>query len=113
MAEPVRTPDGRYLVIEGKLGPRLWRAARPDLPEAERAALVAELMTARRGVRDAGDPDALRVARAAVDRAKQALGERGPVWWSDGAPDQNRRLVRNSSYSHWWAERGGDGMQES
>ncbi len=43
-------------------------------------------------------------ARAQVQAAKVALGERGPVWWSDGAPDLDRRLVRNSPYAQWWAE---------
>ena len=56
-------------------------------------------------VRDAGDADVLAAARAAVDRAKQTLGERGPVWWTDGASDENRRLVRNSSYRDWWEGR--------
>jgi hypothetical protein len=43
------------------------------------------------------------VARAAVDRAKVALGERGPAWWTDGAPDLNRRLVRGTPYAAWFA----------
>ncbi len=30
-AEPLRTPDGRYLVINGSAGPRLWRASNPTL----------------------------------------------------------------------------------
>jgi hypothetical protein len=30
--------------------------------------------------------------------------ERGPVWWDDGAPDFNRRMVRNSPYADWFAE---------
>jgi hypothetical protein len=42
------------------------------------------------------------VARAAVDAAKTALGERGPVWWTDGAPDYNRRMVKNSPYRDWY-----------
>lgn len=42
------------------------------------------------------------VARRAVDEAKRALGERGPVWWSDGVPDLNRHLVKNSPYWEWW-----------
>jgi hypothetical protein len=29
-------------------------------------------------------------ARNSVDTVKTALGERGPVWWGDGAPDYNR-----------------------
>jgi hypothetical protein len=32
--------------------------------------------------------------RQRVDAAKQALGERGAVWWTDDAPDWNRRMVR-------------------
>ena len=39
-----------------------------------------------------------------VDVAKHALGERGPPWWSDGAPDLNRRLVKNTPYARWFAE---------
>lgn len=107
---PLRTPDGRYLVIVGKAGPRLWRAASPQLTAAERELLVRSLMAARRGVRAArGDPAALAKARADVGEAKRALGERGPVWWTDETPDQNRRLVRNTSYRDWWEqlERGG------
>ena len=30
--------------------------------------------------------------------AKVELGERGPVWWSDGAPDYNRHLIKNTPY---------------
>jgi hypothetical protein len=63
-------------------------------------------MRARRAVRDtrrAGDPDGERAARAAVHAAKVALGERGPVWWDDGAPDLNRRLARTTPYAAWWA----------
>jgi hypothetical protein len=44
-------------------------------------------------------------ARARVHAAKVGLGERGPVWWQDGAPDLNRHLVRNSPYAAWWDER--------
>lgn len=101
-----RTPDGRYIVVRG----RLWRAANPHLPEAEREAQVRALMEARRAVgraRRAGDRAALEAAGAAVHAAKLALGERGPPWWADGAPDLNRRLVRNTPYAAWWAARGG------
>ena len=100
---PTRTPDGRYLVIEGRAGPRLWRASKPHLSEEERARCVAELMEARRAVGSArGDPLKTAAARRAVDEAKRSLGERGPVWWSDGAPDLNRYLVKNSPYCEWW-----------
>ena len=69
-------------------------------------------MAARRAVRAAlrtGDAQALARARAAVQAAKVALGERGPVWWDDGAPDFNRRMVANSPYARWYEEleRGG------
>ena len=98
---PPRTPDGRYIVVRG----RLWRAANPGLDETTRARLVAELMTARRDVGAAlaaQDAAAEAEARGRVDAAKIALGERGPVWWTDGAPDQNRRMARNSSYAAWF-----------
>jgi len=104
---PVRTPDGRYLVVEGKLGPRLWRASNPGLSEDRRQQLVDALMDAQRAVGNAGeDTTALVRARSAVDEAKRALGERGPVWWDDGSPDLNRRLIRNTLYRDWWASRG-------
>lgn len=92
------TPDGRYIIVRG----RLWRAANPYLAPSDRERLVNELMAARRAVlaaKKAGDVDGLRHARAAVDLAKHGLGERGPVWWTDGAPDLNRRLVRNTPYA--------------
>jgi len=40
-----------------------------------------------------------------VDTAKRALGERGDVWWDDGSPDYNRRLVNNTPYAAWFAHR--------
>jgi hypothetical protein len=46
---------------------------------------------------------ALAETRSRVDAAKRALGERGPVWWSDGAPDLNRKLVEKTPYQAWWA----------
>lgn len=102
MTHPPRTPDGRYIVVDGVL----WRATRPDLSEAERERLVHDLMDARRAVgagKRAGDDAAVAAARKAVDAAKVALGERGPVWWDDGAPDYNRRKVENTPYAGWWA----------
>lgn len=97
------TPDGRYLVIAGKAGPRLWRTSNPNLPQEERYRLVAELMEARRAVRAAkGDEHKLALARRTVHETKVALGERGPVWWSDKAPDLNRYLIKNTPYAEWW-----------
>lgn len=96
------TPDGRYIVVRG----RLWRAANPHLPESERQRLVGALMDARRAVGAAKrtrDRTAEDAAHADVDAAKTALGERGPVWWDDGAPDWNRHLVKNTPYADWFA----------
>lgn len=81
---------------------RLWRASNPHLPDDERERLVQNLMTARRAVRDAKNDQALmKAARNAVQAAKVALGERGPVWWTDGAPDLNRHLAKNTPYADW------------
>ena len=100
--EPLITPDGRYIVVRG----RLWRRSDPRLTEARREALVDELMDARRAVGRAlrSDLSALPAARAAVDAAKTALGERGPVWWDDASPDLTRRLARNTLYRQWYAD---------
>ena len=79
--------------------------ASPDLPEPERQALVKQLMSARRAVRSAravADETAETHAHAAVDQAKRALGERGPVWWTDGAADLNRHMARNTAYAEWY-----------
>ncbi|MDQ1901563.1 hypothetical protein RAH32_14025 [Paracoccus sp. WLY502] len=97
----LRTPDGRYIVVRG----RLWRAANPHLDDADRARLVRQLMAARRAVGAAlaaGDAGAEKVARDGVNQAKIALGERGPVWWDDGAPDLNRRMAKNTVYADWF-----------
>jgi hypothetical protein len=64
-------------------------------------------MAARRAVRagiKAGDVQALKQARARVQAAKVGLGERGPVWWKDGAPDLNRHMARNTPYADWFAK---------
>jgi hypothetical protein len=81
--------------------------ANPGLEEAERADLVCRLMTARRAVRNAkkaSDCEAEEAAHRAVDDAKQALGERGPVWWDDGSPDLNRHMAKNTPYADWYAK---------
>ena len=96
------TPDGRYFVVRG----RLWRMSDPTLPVARQKALTSKLMAARRAVGAAkrnADPVAMKAARAAVDATKVALGERGPVWWTDGAPDFNRHMAKNSPYADWFA----------
>ena len=115
---PPVTPDGRYFTVRG----RLWRCSDPGLPPAERATLVRELMGARRAVgaaKRAADRPVEAEAHAAVDRAKRGLGERGPVWWDDGAPDLNRHMARNTPYAGWFTtlasepRSGVDGPNES
>lgn len=96
------TPDRRYIVVRG----RLWRAANPNLAPELHTTLVNDLMNARREIKAAGrakDTQRLAAARTAVDAAKVALGERGPAWWSDGAKDFNRCLVKNTPYIDWYS----------
>ncbi len=100
-SKPLFTPDGRYLVVRG----RLWRRSNPDLSSAERERLTRELMEARRlkgAAMRAADAAAREAARKRVDAAKHALGERGPVWWTDGAPDLNRHMARTTEYAAWF-----------
>ncbi|WP_283181236.1 hypothetical protein [Pseudomonas svalbardensis] len=95
------TPDGRYFVIKGQL----WRCSNPSLSEDVRQKLVNDLMAARREVKEAkasGDPGQLSALRAKVQKAKVALGERGPVWWNDGSPDFNKCQVANTPYADWY-----------
>lgn len=77
-AEPERTPDGRYIVVDG----RRWRASDPATPETLRAELVAELMAARRIQ-----------ARGRTQDAKVALGERGEAWWEPTEEGRRTRLA--------------------
>jgi hypothetical protein len=91
--EPERTPDGHYVVISG----RRWRATDPAIPADLQAELRSLLMKARRAVKQAlrdDDATAERRARAQVQAAKVALGERGTPWWEQ--TDQERE--------HRWTE---------
>lgn len=110
--DPPFTPDGRYIVVRE----RLWRAANPHLEPSIRGKLVQELMDARRAVKKAlrqGDADELVQARGKVQSAKEQLGERGRIWWTDGAPDYNRRLIKNTPYADWWKARSGQGLAQT
>jgi len=101
------TPGGRYFVVRG----RLWRMSDPGLSTDERDRLVKELTSARRKVattRKAADEPGESAAHEAVDRAKRALGERGPVSWHDGSPDLNRHMARTTVYAEWFARLGKD-----
>jgi hypothetical protein len=82
-AEP--TPDGRYLVVEG----RRWRATDPAIPEERRAELTRVLMAWRREVRRTKGTADEPTARAGVQASKVALGERGTPWWEQS--DEQRR----------------------
>ncbi|MYS08432.1 hypothetical protein GTW71_18770 [Streptomyces sp. SID6041] len=87
---PDRTPDGRYVVIDG----RRWRATDPAIPEDVAARLRSHLMTARRGVGAAlraQDSEAERAARDQVQAAKVALGERGTPWWDQSDAERRAR----------------------
>lgn len=56
---------------------------RPDLPQDERTRLTAELVRVRGAVgvaKRAGDRAGEEAAHEAVDAAKRARGELGPVW---------------------------------
>jgi hypothetical protein len=109
------TPDGRYFIVRG----RLWRMSNPALDPSERERLVKDLMSARRAVataKRAQDRGAEADAHAAVDSAKRALGERGPVWWDDDAPGYNRHMSRTTPYAVWFtglARRRRCGLSES
>jgi len=96
------TPDGRYFLVRG----RLWRCSDPGLSSERREELTRQLMEARRDKGRAmrsGDGKGREGPRQRVDAAKQALGERGAIWWTDGAPDWNRHLAKNTPFADWFA----------
>lgn len=101
MIQYPETPDGRYFVVRG----RLWRMSNPTLPKEKKDALTKSLMAARREVGAAlraNDKAAEKEARRKVHVAKVALGERGAVWWTDGSPDYNRHMAKNTPYAGWF-----------
>jgi hypothetical protein len=101
LEKALKTPDGRYLVVRG----RLWRSSNPALSEDVRQSAVDALMSARRAVKVAApNSAAMKLARSAVHAAKLKLGERGPVWWTDDSPDYNRHMAENTPYARWFAE---------
>ena len=89
------------MIIRG----RLWRLSNPFLDPTEHERLVAEIIGARRAVRSAAEARERVAARQRMDAAKRALGERGDVWWDDGAPDYNRQRVNDTPYAEWFAKR--------
>jgi hypothetical protein len=88
MNQPPKTDDGHYVVIDG----RRWRATDPAIPEARRAELTRILMAWRREVRRTKGTGEEAAARAGVNAAKIALGERGsPPWWEQSAAERRGR----------------------
>jgi len=82
-------PDNAFFTING----RKWRQSDPNIPPLLRQQLVNELMAARRAVGVAVDAIERGAARARVQDAKVALGERGRAWWLDPSPvDLDRRI---------------------
>ena len=90
------TPDHRYFVVNE----RLWRMSDPTLPPRRRQQLVDQLMSCRRRLR--GNTRNNSELRAQLNSLKRELGERGPVWWTDGTPDYNRHKVDNTPYRDWY-----------
>ncbi len=87
-SSPVTTEDGHFVVISG----RRWRATDPAIPEDVAAVLRRALIAARRDVgtalRSGQDPAS---ARARVQAAKVALGERGIPWWEQTSDQRRQR----------------------
>jgi hypothetical protein len=87
VSSPELTPDGRYVVVDG----RRWRATDPAIPTERRDELQRILMAWRREVKRVRGTDAEAGARAGVQAAKVALGERGTPWWELGDDDRRAR----------------------
>lgn len=85
-----RSSESTHLVIDG----RRWRKSDPGIPEKLRSELVHALMDARRAVlaaKRAADPAAEKAARARVQDAKVALGERGEPYWEERSDAGQRK----------------------
>ena len=98
---PVEMPYGRYIVVNDRLWVQIQsdtytRRTRAVHKGSDGCAPDRREGSARRGSRS------VQAARKLVDEAKIALGERGEVWWDDGAPDYGRKLVKNTRYAQWW-----------
>lgn len=80
-------PDSRHFAVRGGL---CW-LSNPALEPPTRERLVSALKVARRVVLTTRQGNRAQEAAAdeEVEQAKTALGERGPIWWNDGAPDLN------------------------
>jgi len=81
------TDDGRYLVAKGVLK----RCTNPAVSDGLRRKAIKKLMQAR-----------IAKDQASVLAAKIELGEAGPVWWQDGAPDYSGLSPDQTPYADWW-----------
>jgi len=81
------TIDGRYLVARGILK----RCTDPTLDDSTRRRAVRQLMQAR-----------MTKDKDAVLQAKIALGEAGPVWWTDDTTDYSGQHPSETPYAQWW-----------
>ncbi len=81
------TSDGRYILVGG----RRWRATDPMIPPERAAELRSALMAWRREVKATQGTEAEHKARAGVQAAKVALGERGRPWWEQTAAERKER----------------------
>ena len=88
MSGPATSEGGHYIVIDG----RRWRATDPYIPDERRDELVRILMAWRREVRRTKGTPQESDARAGVQSAKVALGERGsPPWWEQSEEQRRNR----------------------
>ena len=81
------TSDGRYILVGG----RRWRATDPMIPPERAAELRSALMAWRREIKAVRGTAAEPAARAGVQAAKVALGERGQPWWEQTAAERKDR----------------------
>ena len=96
----VQTPDRRYLVV----GDKLLRSYNPDLPNDRIDELLIVLFNSRRDLRRARQREGTEPPElvGAIEAARLALGQSGPVWWDDGAPDLDGAPVLSTCYAEWY-----------
>ena len=99
--QAIRTPDGRYYISDR----RLWRCSDPGLTDEQRMQFRADLIAAKAALQKRGGDHV--ATRQRIYALKTALGELGPVWWADGAPDLSRSMVASSPYADWYLGLGG------
>ena len=78
MTSELTTPDGRYIVVQG----RLWRAANPTLSAERKVRYMRELLNGRRALKTAKLSDeeaAITAARQIVTLTQVGLNERDKV----------------------------------